>query len=131
MMSVLSCVLFFKQKTAYEMRISDWSSDVCSSDLSKRRWVAAGSAWTDWFMTRDWLFAGAAAGRDGYGSGRTGGTTAALGKSLVVAEINRKPFTPMERSEYRRMAALKGTLWWFRALHASLLHQIGDRSSVV
>src|SRR3546814_2649227 len=27
------CFLFFKQKTAYEMRISDWSSDVCSSDL--------------------------------------------------------------------------------------------------
>src|SRR3546814_10002789 len=26
---------FFKQKTAYEMRISDWSSDVCSSDLAK------------------------------------------------------------------------------------------------
>src|SRR3546814_5284563 len=26
----------FKQKTAYEMRISDWSSDVCSSDLAKR-----------------------------------------------------------------------------------------------
>src|SRR3546814_2618687 len=34
MLSVL-CVyfFFFKQKTAYEMRISDWSSDVCSSDL--------------------------------------------------------------------------------------------------
>src|SRR3546814_4092674 len=33
--SVLICVsfFFFKQKTAYEMRISDWSSDVCSSDL--------------------------------------------------------------------------------------------------
>src|SRR3546814_19435853 len=28
---------FFKQKTAYEMRISDWSSDVCSSDLPCRR----------------------------------------------------------------------------------------------
>src|SRR3546814_16880569 len=27
---------FFKQKTAYEMRISDWSSDVCSSDLDLR-----------------------------------------------------------------------------------------------
>src|SRR3546814_6014911 len=27
------CFLFFKHKTAYEMRISDWSSDVCSSDL--------------------------------------------------------------------------------------------------
>src|SRR3546814_7556172 len=30
---MLLCVFFFKQKTAYEMRISDWSSDVCSSDL--------------------------------------------------------------------------------------------------
>src|SRR3546814_6700318 len=29
----LSVFFFFKQKTAYEMRISDWSSDVCSSDL--------------------------------------------------------------------------------------------------
>src|SRR3546814_15587735 len=28
---------FFKQKTAYEMRISDWSSDVCSSDLYSRQ----------------------------------------------------------------------------------------------
>src|SRR3546814_3165566 len=30
-------VFFYKQKTAYEMRISDWSSDVCSSDLGFRR----------------------------------------------------------------------------------------------
>src|SRR3546814_18953400 len=30
-------VFFFKQKTAYEMRISDWSSDVCSSDLTMFR----------------------------------------------------------------------------------------------
>src|SRR3546814_3356305 len=30
---VLLLFFFFKQKTAYEMRISDWSSDVCSSDL--------------------------------------------------------------------------------------------------
>src|SRR3546814_13338897 len=30
---MFSCIFFFKQKTAYEMRISDWSSDVCSSDL--------------------------------------------------------------------------------------------------
>src|SRR3546814_9560658 len=34
-MYVLVCFFFFKQKTAYEMRISDWSSDVCSSDLKK------------------------------------------------------------------------------------------------
>src|SRR3546814_3894405 len=32
-MLCLGVVFFFKQKTAYEMRISDWSSDVCSSDL--------------------------------------------------------------------------------------------------
>src|SRR3546814_17875876 len=34
-----SCIIFFffKQKTAYEMRISDWSSDVCSSDLARRK----------------------------------------------------------------------------------------------
>src|SRR3546814_14963323 len=41
LMFVFSFFFFFKQKTAYEMRISDWSSDVCSSDLcrtcSKRR----------------------------------------------------------------------------------------------
>src|SRR3546814_10278458 len=44
-MSILSSVLcclfelffFFKQKSAYEMRISDWSSDVCSSDLNRLR----------------------------------------------------------------------------------------------
>src|SRR3546814_6395280 len=32
---------FFKQKTAYEMRISDWSSDVCSSDLAKGLLIAS------------------------------------------------------------------------------------------
>src|SRR3546814_17883862 len=33
LLCVLLVIFFFKQKTAYEMRISDWSSDVCSSDL--------------------------------------------------------------------------------------------------
>src|SRR3546814_5408930 len=40
---------FFKQKTAYEMRISDWSSDVCSSDLSiimKAIWLARRDDWS-------------------------------------------------------------------------------------
>src|SRR3546814_10848872 len=47
LMCIVMCVLFaclviflfffFKQKTAYEMRISDWSSDVCSSDLILQR----------------------------------------------------------------------------------------------
>src|SRR3546814_4891906 len=42
-MSCLVCVFFFfKQKTAYEMRISDWSSDVCSSDLRGRYLACVG-----------------------------------------------------------------------------------------
>src|SRR3546814_2701255 len=36
-MCVSRIFFFFKQKTAYEMRISDWSSDVCSSDLYEDR----------------------------------------------------------------------------------------------
>src|SRR3546814_20497224 len=36
-------IFFFKQKTAYEVRISDWSSDVCSSDLKKRAGPPIGS----------------------------------------------------------------------------------------
>src|SRR3546814_16376538 len=54
-------VFFFKQKTAYEMRISDWSSDVCSSDLGtaytvrcRCRYVVSGPATTtaaaNWFI---------------------------------------------------------------------------------
>src|SRR3546814_8244172 len=34
MLFILDYFFFFKKKTAYEMRISDWSSDVCSSDLN-------------------------------------------------------------------------------------------------
>src|SRR3546814_8597003 len=44
MLVLLYCFFCFKQKTAYEMRISDWSSDVCSSDLihiSARKCTAA------------------------------------------------------------------------------------------
>jgi len=37
-------VLFFKQKTAYEIIAGDWSSDVCSSDL-----------WEDWFLADDFI----------------------------------------------------------------------------
>src|SRR3546814_4132080 len=33
MWRVVECVVFFKQEAAYELRISDWSSDVCSSEL--------------------------------------------------------------------------------------------------
>src|SRR3546814_3287098 len=39
------CFFFFKQKTAYEMRISDWSSDVCSSDLYRKAFNSV--AWSN------------------------------------------------------------------------------------
>src|SRR3546814_6729459 len=45
-----SCFIFFffKQKTAYEMRISDWSSDVCSSDLAICGTDIHIYQWDDW-----------------------------------------------------------------------------------
>src|SRR3546814_1409786 len=48
---------FFKQKTAYEMRISDWSSDVCSSDLDDGVHVSRDSGFwirDSGFGIRDW-----------------------------------------------------------------------------
>src|SRR3546814_8129014 len=51
-------IFFFKHKTAYEMRISDWSSDVCSSDL-----VSGRQEWSDiagFLMIFDDMFAGPA-----------------------------------------------------------------------
>src|SRR3546814_5905978 len=41
---------FFKQKTAYEMRISDWSSDVCSSDLQAIRICRAFNSYEEKIM---------------------------------------------------------------------------------
>src|SRR3546814_16377660 len=43
MAEVRLCFFLFKQKTAYEMRISDWSADVCSSDLETVRSVSVRS----------------------------------------------------------------------------------------
>src|SRR3546814_20487090 len=45
---------FFKQKTAYEMRISDWSSDVCSSDLAALVELF-GQVWREPFMVQKFL----------------------------------------------------------------------------
>src|SRR3546814_16518288 len=65
------CFFFFKQKTAYEMRISDWSSDVCSSDLPE--------LFPDMGRQRIGVLAGLlGSGRDGQrqrqGQGSQGGT---------------------------------------------------------
>src|SRR3546814_9473551 len=65
-------LFFFKQKTAYEMRISDWSSDVCSSDLlyalhevarhGRYRCGGQGRGGQGSWRGRNWLQGGAAAG---------------------------------------------------------------------
>src|SRR3546814_6934127 len=46
--TVCYILFFFKQKTAYEMRISDWSSDVCSSDLQVAAAVSEGPVASPW-----------------------------------------------------------------------------------
>src|SRR3546814_10196052 len=64
------CFFFFKQKTAYEMRISDWSSDVCSSDretmklhprvakiYADRKQMAAGKLDGDWGFAENLAYA--------------------------------------------------------------------------
>src|SRR3546814_5499941 len=52
------CFFFFKQKTAYEMRISDWSSDVCSSNLFLLAALSASVAAIDRRSRSAALFAG-------------------------------------------------------------------------
>src|SRR3546814_3098308 len=70
---------FFKQKTAYEMRISDWSSDVCSSDL----WCGSGrSSWA--------------------GGGRPGVFTHCKNSGGKHEHPTQKPI-PLMRSEERRV----------------------------
>src|SRR3546814_5820351 len=62
------CICFFKQKTAYEMRISDWSSDVGSSDLDQRIADAAagfGKAETEHAKLAELREDGAVSVRDG------------------------------------------------------------------
>src|SRR3546814_12068433 len=50
-LQLIECCFFVKQKTAYDMRISDWSSDVCSSDLAPQ---SANTSWQyqSWGNTR-------------------------------------------------------------------------------
>src|SRR3546814_9947697 len=82
---MLTFVFFFKQKTAYEMRISDWSSDVCSSDLSLPRAPVAGAA-------------GAAAGAGAEtGAVETGGAGAAFFACAAAStsSLVRRPSLPV------------------------------------
>src|SRR3546814_1504057 len=93
-------VFFFKQKTAYEMRISDWSSDVCSSDLVR----------------------GAAFGGDRAGTGQRTDQQAAAGafgrrdqRGAVGSHIGRRIDIARLRSEERRVGkecVSTSRSWW-------------------
>src|SRR3546814_19832580 len=69
---------FFKQKTAYEMRISDWSSDVCSSDLDVPDRVLAGRHAADVVVQRHGLRFAVALG---------GSESQELGAALAVGRV--------------------------------------------
>src|SRR3546814_7516617 len=71
------CIFFFKQKTAYEMRISDWSSDVCSSDLLPTHFVTGSAAGAQGF------------GLSGFATGVAAGLFAYGGWHMVTYKIGR------------------------------------------
>src|SRR3546814_3482239 len=91
---------FFKQKTAYEMRISDWSSDVCSSDLVDTaglviiRTLQAIKSLGGIEKRR------AAAGDDAFFNGRTGGVQRVVDAVLAFLHFN---FSRAAKSEERRV----------------------------
>src|SRR3546814_5293788 len=86
---------FFKQKTAYEMRISDWSSDVCSSDLAVE-WILETHVHADHLTAAPYLKA------------RLGGRTAIGARIDAVQGVFKKIFNveadfATDRSEERRV----------------------------
>src|SRR3546814_5861649 len=80
------CFFFFKQKTAYEMRISDWSSDVCSSDLKIVSW---GSGQALAAAVIPLVDRAAGEGADGAADDGADGPVAAAGDFVAGEEIGR------------------------------------------
>src|SRR3546814_3454686 len=84
LLQMYSLIFFFvKQKTAYEMRISDWSSDVCSSDLEHRRQRRADDPGADH--------------GPGRGPGRSAGADGRIRR--VIGGTHRPPARPDRRTE--------------------------------
>src|SRR3546814_5590025 len=77
---MLCSFFFFKQKTAYEMRISDWSSDVCSSDLRGVQRQCRGREGAQCVYRRD-ARARAGGGEDGRRGSCGGDAEAAVGRA--------------------------------------------------
>src|SRR3546814_1424642 len=100
---IVSCVcfFFFKQKTAYEMRISDLSSDVCSTELTVERNVPAPGAWG--VSPSDPLIAQAGASGNGIRE-----ATAAWRFQEVVGPDRRAPRPLHDHNPSPRQTSLEG-----------------------
>src|SRR3546814_1582633 len=84
------CFFCFKQKTAYEMRISDWSSDVCSSDL----FSISGNLATQYSQAVGWAMAAATDGDERIAAAWIGEGATAEGDfhyALTFASVYRAP----------------------------------------
>src|SRR3546814_8771430 len=85
--SIIDYVFVFKQKTAYEMRISDWSSDVCSSDLLTSDHKSNG------LILATLIFA----------------AQSAHAQSLPVEHVGERPASAVEKVEIEESAVVDGT----------------------
>src|SRR3546814_12067922 len=103
-------LFFFKQKTAYEMRISDWSSDVCSSDLTLFDAVSDGAVLFDGIDMPSLAAAGdlmqARGTRFAVGSS---GVTRALVMAWQASGVIAPPAAPERAAEVGRMLVVSGT----------------------
>src|SRR3546814_589000 len=86
--SMIFVFFFFKQKTAYEMRISDWSSDVCSSDLCRTRREYQGHAGRLWRGRGHHEPDSAMASAVGRPSGRSPVTRSVTERTLIVGSAS-------------------------------------------
>src|SRR3546814_4103682 len=87
----LAVFFFFKQKTAYERRISDWSSDVCSSDLTTRSLAGIGSRLQPVDLQQRMLFPGGGRG----GRGARGGGPPAPNRNAITVTVTPSSGTPV------------------------------------
>src|SRR3546814_4035005 len=103
---------FFKQKTAYEMRISDWSSDVCSSDLRRHQRARRHAA--DEAIAFDQQRPCAVAGRR-HGSDQPGGAAATDDDVIAATDGHLAAWYADRRIlfEYRGHTSSTGQFGWF------------------
>src|SRR3546814_4729219 len=101
----MCCFFFFKKKTAYEMRISDWSSDVCSSDLHQRSDTA------DSQKERDAEDGGGVARRCRAYRGETGDPDRPLASNRAELSMDKgKPVVAIVDDDPRMLESLEGLL---------------------